>query len=186
MARAGVAARSAQVQLARSNLFPDVGLGLEAAISAAPEIANQLNPYVADPGNFFHYGVALVFQWKLDFLPGAARIRFAEAQLDEVRSQQRFALGGVGAEVEVAYNEVLDWQRRCTIYEKAVKASKRWVVMVQQGIDFGTTPDKDIIDAAKSYATNRYNLLNATMELDLAMSKLALATGWDAIAPDGT
>ena len=81
-------------------------------MSAAPAIADQINPYVADPGNFFHYGAALVFQWKLDFPAQAARIRYAEAQLEEVRAQQRFALGGVGAEVEVAYAEVLDWKKR--------------------------------------------------------------------------
>ena len=42
------------------------------------------------------------------------------------------------------------------------------------------------IDPAKAYATNRFNQLNATMDLDMAMSRLAKATGWDAIAPDGT
>ena len=54
------------------------------------------------------------------------------------------------------------------------------------GIDVGTTPEKDLLEPAKAYATNRFNLLNATMELDVAMAKLAKATGWDAIAPDGT
>ncbi len=49
-----------------------------------------------------------------------------------------------------------------------------------------TIPEKDLLEPAKAYATNRFNLLNATMELDVAMAKLAKATGWDAIAPDGT
>ncbi len=185
MARAGVAARRAQVQLARSGLFPDVGLGVQVGLSAAPEIADQLNPFVTDPGNFFHYGVAIVFQWKLDFLPQAARIRFAEAQLEEVRSQQRFALGGVGAEVEIAYAEVIDWKKRVDIYTKAVGAAKRWLVLVQQGIDLGAREDKELIEPAKEYALRKYGQLNAVMELDMAMSRLAKATGWDAIAPDG-
>lgn len=186
MARAGVEARTAQVQLARSQLFPDIGIGLSAGLSAAPEVADQINPFVSDGGNYFHYGAALVFQWKLDLLPQAARVRYAQAQLEEVRAQQRFALGGVGAEVEVAYAEVVDWQKRVEAYEKAVRYAKRWLVMVQSGIDVGTMADKDILDPAKAYATNRYSLLNATMELDNAMSALAKATGWDAIAPDGT
>ena len=185
MARAGVAARRAQVQLARLRLFPDVGLGVQVGLSAAPEIADQINPFVTDPGNFFHYGVAIVFQWKLDFLPQAARIRFAEAQLEEVRSQQRFALGGVGAEVEIAYAEVIDWKRRVDIYTKAVSAAKRWLVLVQQGIDLGAREDKELIEPAKEYALRKYGQLNAVMELDMAMSRLAKATGWDAIAPDG-
>jgi outer membrane protein TolC len=186
MARAGVAARSALVQLARAQLFPDIGIGLSASMSAAPAIADQINPYVVDPGNYFHYGAALVFQWKLDFLPAAARIRQAEAQLEEVRAQQRLALGGAAAEVEVAYAEVVDWQKRVDAYTRAVKTAKKWLVTVQQGIEVGAVAEKEMLDPAKAYATNRFNQMNAVMELDMAMSRLAKATGWDAIAPDGT
>ena len=186
MVKAGLNARQAQVQLARAGLFPDIGIGLQVGVSAAPQIADQINPYVVDPGNYFHYGAALVFQWKLDFLPQTAKIRFAEAELDEIRAQQRFALGGVAAEVEQAYAEVIDWKKRVEIYAKAVQTAKRWLVMVQQGIDVGTIADKELLDPAKAYALNRFNQLNAIMELDLAMSRLAKATGWDAIAPDGT
>jgi outer membrane protein TolC len=186
MARAGIDARQAQVQLARAQLFPDIGLGLSVGFTSAPAVADQINPFVTDPGNYFHFAAGVVFQWNLDFLPAAARIRFAEAQLEEVRAQQRLATGGVGAEVEVAYAEVQDWQRRVDAYARAVKTAKRWLVMVQEGIDVGTTPDKDLLEPAKAYATNKFNQLQAVMELDMAMSKLALATGWDAIAPDGT
>jgi outer membrane protein TolC len=186
MARHGIAARTAQLQLARSQLFPDIGLGLSVGMSAAPAVADQINPFVVDPGNYFHYGIALVFQWKLDFPAQAARIKYAQAQLEEVRAQQRFALGGVGAEVEVAYAEVLDWKRRTDAYTKAAKTAKRWLVMVQEGIDVGTLDEKELLEPAKSWALNKFNQMNAVMELDLAMSRLAKATGWDAIAPDGT
>lgn len=185
-ARAGMAAREAQVRLARAQLFPDIGLGLQAGLSAAPEVADQLNPFTSDPGNYFHYGAALVMQWKLDLLPQSARIRFAEAQLEEITATQRYALGGVATEVETAYAEVIEMQRKLDAYSKAVKYARRWMVMVQQGIDVGTSAEKDLMEPARSYATNRYSQLNATMELDMAMSRLARATGWDAIAPDGT
>jgi outer membrane protein TolC len=186
MAKAGVAARSALVQLARAQLFPDIGIGLSASMSAAPAIADQINPYVNDPGNYFHYGAALVFQWKLDILPQAARIKQAEFQLEEVRAQQRLAMGGAAAEVEVAYAEVVDWQKRVDAYAKAVKTAKKWLVTVQQGIEVGTTAEKELLEPAKAYATNKFNQMNAVMELDMAMSRLAKATGWDAIAPDGS
>jgi outer membrane protein TolC len=161
-------------------------VGVQIGLAAAPRIAEQINPYVVDPGNYFHYGAALVFQWKLDVLPTLARIRFAEAQLDEVRAQQRFALGGVGAEVEQAYAEVVDWTRRVSIYAKAVSNAKKWLITVQSGIDMGTIADKELLEPAKAFAQNRFNQLNAVMELDLAMARLAKATGWDAIAPDGS
>ena len=113
----------------------------------------------------------------------AARIRQAEAQLEEVRAQQRFALGGVGAEVEVAYAEVVDWQKRVDAYAKAVKTAKSWLVMVQQGIEVGTVAEKELLDPAKAYATNKFAQMNAVMELDMAMSAPAKATGWDASRP---
>jgi outer membrane protein TolC len=185
MARAGIDARTAQVNLARAQLFPDIGIGLNAGIARAPEVANQINPFTNDPGNYFWYGAAFVFQWKLDALPQTARIRFAEAQLEEVRALERYALGGAGVEVETAYAEVVDWQKRLEVYSKATSYARRWLVMIQQGIDVGTREEKEVLDPAKAYATNRFNALNATMELDMAMSRLAKATGWDAIAPHG-
>ncbi len=183
MARAGVAAREAQVRLSRAKLFPDLGIGLNAGLSAAPEVADQINPYVRDPGNYLSYGAALVFQWNLDFAPGVARIAYAEAQLRETLALDRKALGGVAAEVEEAYAEVVDWQQRLAAYEAAEKAAKRWLIAVQSAIDVGTLEEDELIEPAKAHAQNRYNVLNAIMQYNLALAKLAQKTGWDAIAP---
>jgi outer membrane protein TolC len=184
-AQAGIAAREAQLRLSRSRLFPDLGLGMNMGLSAAPEVADQINPYVSDGGNYFHYSAAIVFQWRLDFAPAIARIAFAEAQLQEVMALDRQALGGVAAEVEEAYATVVDWKKRLAAYRKAERYSRKWFVTVQQGIDIGTIDEDELLDPAKRYAEHRYNVLKATMEYNLAMSKLAKATGWDAIAPGG-
>jgi outer membrane protein TolC len=186
MAKAGVAARTAQLHLARANLYPNLGLGLSAGLSTAPLVADQINPFVTDPGNYFHYGAGLVFEWKLDVAPALARIHQAEAQLEEVRAQERMSLVGVGAEVETAYNDVLDWKRKVDAFRTSTKRVRRWLVIVQEGIDVGTMDDKDLLDPARQYALQRFNLLNALMELNMAMCRLAKTTGWDAIAPDGT
>lgn len=185
-ARWGLAAREAQTRLAESNFYPDVGLGLSVGLSAAPEITDQLNPFVADPANYFHYGAALVFQWNLDFLPRSAQLRQAEAQLAAMRATARYATGGVKTEIEIAYADAVDWKKRHDAYEKSAGYAKKWLIRVQSGIDIGTIEDKELIDPAKAYALARFNTLNATMELDVAIAKLARATGWDEIAPDGT
>ncbi len=56
---------------------------------------------------------------------------------------------------------------------------------MQLAIDIDTMEDKDLIDPAKAAAEHRYNVLNATMQYNLAIAKLAKVTGWDAIAPGG-
>jgi outer membrane protein TolC len=184
MARAGVEAREAQVRLGQSGLYPDLALAMWLGVATAPEVADQINPFVTDPANYFHYGAALVFQWKLDVVPQVARIQQAQAQLDEVQALSLKAKTGVPAEVEEAYADVVDWRKRLDAYQQAVKFAKTWLSTVQEAIDIGTMEDKDLVDPAKAYAEQRYNVLRATMELNLAMSKLAKTTGWDAIAPE--
>ncbi len=185
MARAGIAARQAQVRLAQAQMFPDIGLGFSFGLSRAPEVADQINPFVTDPGNYLHYGVGLVFQWNLDFVPAYARVMQAQAQLQEVEALDRKALGGVAAEVEEAYANVVDWRKRYNAYRKAERYAKKWLATVQQAIDVGTMEEKDLTEPARKYAEHRYNRLNATMEYNVALAKLAKVTGWDAIAPGG-
>lgn len=184
MAHAGVTARRAQVRLEQSRYFPDVGVGLMAKWARAPEVADQLNPYVRDNGNFLLYGAALVMRWKLDFLPQAARLAQAEAQLEEIRATERYALGGVGVEVEQAFAEAEDAARRLDAYSRATTYARQWLIKVQQGIDVGTFDDEDIVDPAKEYALKRFSQMSATFDYNVAIAKLALATGWDAMADE--
>ncbi len=185
MAKAGVQAREAQLRLSRSGMFPDFGLALGVGYSAAPEVDNQINPFTNDPANFVSFGVALVFQWQLDVVPGIARIAQAQAQLQEMMALDRKALGGVAAQVEEAHAEAEDWAARLGAYQEAERHAKQWLSTVKQAIDIGTMEDKELVEPAKAYAQHRYNVLNATMEYNLALAKLAQATGWDAIAPGG-
>ncbi|HEX3775540.1 MAG TPA: TolC family protein [Polyangiaceae bacterium] len=184
MARAGVRAREAQMRLERAKFFPDLALGLSFAYSAAPLVEDQRNPFVRDGANYLSYGAALVFKYKLDFLPQSARLAQANAQLEEQRATERYALGGVGTEVEQAFREAEDAERRLDAYTRATSYAKQWLVQVQEGIDVGTFEDQDIVDPAKEYATKRFLQMNATFDYNIALAKLALATGWDVVTGD--
>jgi outer membrane protein TolC len=183
MLRAGLVAREAQADLARSKYLPDIGLAIGAAWSRAPLVADQLNPYIRDDANYLRYGAALAMRWQLDFLPDVARLAQANAAVEELRETERYALGGIGVEVETAYAQVADAQARERAYGSAQRTARQWVIAVQQGIEVGTKEDADLVDAARQWALQRYNHLSATMDLNLAWSNLALATAWDDVAP---
>jgi outer membrane protein TolC len=183
MLRAGIVARQAQVRLSQAKYLPDLGVGVSAVWARAPEIADQINPYIRDDANYLRYGAALVLRWQLDLLPNAARVRQAEAQLEELRASERYALGGIGVEVETAYAQVKDAASREQAYGKAEKTARQWMVAIQQGIDVGTKEDADLVDAARQVALQRFAHLTAVMDLNLAWSNLALATGYDDLAP---
>jgi outer membrane protein TolC len=182
MARAGVMAREAQLRLQQARYFPDLGLGLSAGWSQAREIDDQQNPFVRDPVNYLRYAAGLVMRWKLDFLSTSAREAQAEAELEAMRASEQFALGGVGVEVQTAFQEARDAEKRLNAYTDATRYARRWLVMVQQGIDIGTFDDEDIIEPAREYALKRYAAMQATFDYNVAVSKLALATGWKDVA----
>jgi outer membrane protein TolC len=182
MARAGLVARRAQVDLARAKLFPDVGVSLFGSYSRAPEITDQLNPFVRDDANFLRYGLALGVRWSLDFLPAQARIRQSEAQLDEMQQTARLATSGVATEVEKAHAEAVEQKKKADAFQRASKLARQWMIRVAQGIDIGTAEERELIDPARQYALHRYSYLAALMDYNLAIANLALVTGNDAIA----
>lgn len=184
MAQAAIRAREAQVEIERARFYPDLGLTLSGGWSEAPEITDQLNPFANDPGNYLRYGAALGLKWKIDFLPQSARLSFAQAQLEEIRATEQFAIGGVGVEVTTAYEEARDAERRLFAYEESREYARRWLITVQQGLDIGAYEHDDVIAPAKEYALGRFNVMNATYDYHIALARLALATGWDAVAPE--
>jgi outer membrane protein TolC len=181
-ARAGLVAREALVDLAKARMLPDIGLALSWTYSRAPEITDQLNPFVRDDANYLRYGVALGLQWKLDFPAGAARVRQADAALDETRHLYRFALGGIATEVEKAWSEATESRKKADAYQRASKFARQWLIKVAQGIDVGASEERDLVDPARMYALQRYNYLSALMDLNMAMANLAEKAGWDEIA----
>jgi outer membrane protein TolC len=179
MARAGLIAREAQVRMEQARYYPDLGLGLSARWAKAPGVTDQTNPFIHDTANVIAYGAALVLRYKLDFMPTAARVAQAQAQLEELRATERYALGGVAVEVETAYREAEDAQRRLDAYSEAASYAKKWLILVQQGIDVGTNDEEDIVDPAKEWALKRFAVMAATFDYNVAVGKLAMATGWD-------
>jgi outer membrane protein TolC len=182
MARAGLQARQAQVRLEQARYYPDIGLGLSARWAKAPGITDQTNPFVRDTINVLSYGAALVLKYKLDFVPTSARVAQAQAQLEELRATERYALGGVAVEVETAYREAEDAERRLDAYAEAAGYAKKWLILVQQGIDVGTSDEEDIVDPAKEWALKRFAVMAATYDFNIAVGKLAQATGWETLA----
>jgi outer membrane protein TolC len=180
--REGVRAREAQVDFAKARLYPNIGLGLSFGYSNAPVVATQTNPFVSDPANYLRYGAGVVFQWNLDFLPGSARVRYAEWQLAETRDLEQWALGAVGVDVTNAYSAARDAKLREDAFGEAETLAKRWVSTVSAGMSVGTREEREIIDPLRAYLTNRIAHLQAVMDLDIAYSQLAVSTGDESFA----
>ena len=152
MLRAGLVAREAQADSGALEVFSRTsGSPSGASWSRAPLVADQLNPYIRDDANYLRYGAALAMRWQLDFLPDTARLAQANAAVEELRETERYALGGIGVEVETAYAQVVDAQRREQAYGSGRSARR----------DSGSSPcsrastsarkeEGDLVDAAQA------------------------------------
>ena len=186
VARAGMSARQALLDLARANLFPDIGAGFGASYAIAPGAVPQYgNIWASDPFNHFYAGAGLGLRWTLDFLPKAARISQAESQLEEARALERMALGGIAVEVENAYGTAVEADTRERSWDAAEHKAKQWIVTIQDQIDLGSKNEKDMMFPLRNYIDARVNHEQSLMDLNVALSDLARAAGWDSAAPTG-
>jgi outer membrane protein TolC len=183
LARAGVAARRAQVDFARAQLYPNIGMGLGFSYAVAPSATPQNTAWIGDPFNGFGAAIGFGVEWGLDLLPKSARVSQAESQLEEARALERYALGGVAVEVENAYASAGEAKTREENWDRAEHRSKRWISSIQDAIDLGTRDDRQIIEPLRAYVFARANHVQALMDFNLALCELARVTGWDAAAP---
>lgn len=189
MARAGVVARRAQVDLARAMLYPNIGVGLGASWVYAPSATVQNNAWLADRFNQgltgLGYYIGVGARWDLDFMVKQARITMAESQLEETRSMQRLALGGIAVEVENAHAVAIEARGREEAWARAESRSRQWISTVQDSIDLGTKDERALTEPLRVYVNARISHIYALMDYSMALSELARVTGWDAAAPGG-
>lgn len=186
MARAGVVARKRLVEYNRAKLFPDLGLGLGADFLSTPSAVPQQNAWASDPFNHFYYYFGFGLRWSLDLLPQAARTQQAEAQLEETRALERLAFGNAMFEVERAYADAVEAKTRVETWDKAEHETKQWISIVEDHIDLGTWDERALMEPLRAYGNARVQHLYALMDYNIAMSNLALASGWDSAAPSGS
>jgi hypothetical protein len=71
-------------------------------------------------------------------------------------------------------------------WDAAEHKAKQWIVTVQDQIDLGTKSEKDMMFPLRNYIDARVNHEQALMDLNVALSDLARASGWDSAAPTGS
>jgi multidrug efflux system outer membrane protein len=183
MARAGIVARKAMVAYNRAKLFPDFGLGLGADFISTPSAVPQQDLWASDGFNHFYYYFAFGLRWGLDLLPQAARTQQAESQLEETRSLERLSMGNAMYEVEKAYADATEAKGREQAWDKAEHIAKQWISIAQDHIDLGTWDERSLLEPLRSYGNARVQHLYSLMDYNVALSNLALVSGWDSAAP---
>ena len=182
---AAVAAREAALGIARSDLFPKIGVILSAGLTRAPGITDQSNPFVQDPANTPTLAASLGMRWNLDLYGTAMRMRRANAELSETHERINEAQSGLDIEVANAYEELLDARRRETAWGRGHRETRAWFLAATQAFQIGTVEPRDVVDALRGYFQARFSHIQATHDVNIATAKLERAIGVELLPIDG-
>lgn len=176
-ANAGVRARQAQVDVARSHYYPSVFLGVTVRGRYTFGRERQPNPFISDTylGGTVRAGIGL--RQDLSFHQTRSRVQQAEAQLSEVRYQQEAVEQLVLFEVEEAYRNMVIARAALDSADESATIAAEWLRLEQINFDLGFGDVKDLIAAARADLETRIARIDAVRRYNTTVFRLLDAQG---------
>ncbi len=173
----GLKARSALVEAAKANYYPDIFLGGLFSWAYADQRDRIQNPYITDRFKHLNGGVALGARWKLDFGITGAKVAAEQAQYNRLLSTKEFAETNIPLQIKKFYLELQEAENSAKASKEAYSNSKKWAVTALANFDFGVGPAKEIFEALQAYARMRAAYFQSIYNYQLALANLDYATG---------
>lgn len=174
----GMAARTALVEAARSNYYPDVFLAGIFSWAYADDRDRIKNPYISDTFRHSYGGVALGIKWKLDFGITGSKVAGEQSQLNRLTSTKRYADSYIPLQVQKAWLEMQESRKNVDITLSAYQSARKWGAAALANFDFGVGNPRDVFDAVEVYGKMKaahyqaiYDYLMAKANLDYAMGE---------------
>lgn len=190
-----VKARQAQVELAKSEFYPNIFFAADLTYGWSTEsIAKQpvcripqggseciytddlfARPY-SNPYDQFGFGVALGLTWNFDYWQLNGKYREAKAKEEQTYAQRKQALGAIDLEIQKLHLEAQQALEKISIQERRLDAARRWRDQLglgaQQGGDIS-----EALDPLKAYYEAKLLQLQAVYNYQIARAELAQGIG---------
>lgn len=176
-AQAGLAAREALVNVARSDYYPKLFLGISSRWTYTAGRYNQPNPYISDPYLGESLRAGLGFRLNLNFSQTRARVEQARAQRNEVAYQLEAARQLVRFEVEEAYRNVRIAQATLKARDQALTISKEWLRTEQINFDLDLGDTENLVRAVRENLELQARYYEAVYHYNRAVLRLQRAIG---------
>ena len=175
--KAGIAARRALVDVARSAYYPKLFLGVSGKWSYADGRELQRNPYVGDP--FLSRGMqaGLALRQNLNFTQTRAKVQQAEAERAEVSAQGDALRQLILFEVEQAWRNVIIARAAVDAREQALLISKRWLRDEQINFDLDLGDTENLVKAVRDNLSLQAQREQAVHDYNVAVIRLLRRTG---------
>lgn len=172
----GLKARTALVEAAKANYYPDIFLGGLFSWAYADERDRINNPYINDPFKHLNAGVAIGARWKVDLGITAAKVAAERAQYNRLLSTKEYADTNIPLQVKKFYLDLVEARNSAMATRSAYLNAKKWTVTAVANFDFGMGPAKDIFEALQAYSSMRSDFFKSIYNYRIAAANLDYAT----------
>ncbi len=173
----GLVARQLLVDAAKADQLPSFFAMISGQFAGAPGRDTDPSPFYEDYYNTYNAGPMLGMKWHFDFGITRAKIRQAQAELQQLKETQKTALMGIPVEVGKAFAKVRENYKASVGLEKSYVNARRWLVTAFSNFDMGIGKMDDIFEAFEKYGFFRGDYLTALYQYNLATAELEKATG---------
>jgi outer membrane protein TolC len=177
-ATAGIRAREALVEVAQSDYYPKLFVGLSGGARYSEGRPNQANPFISDgfsSGSGVRAGFGL--RQNLAFGQTKARVEQARAQAEEVRYQATAAEQLVLFEVEEAYRRMRIREAALQARTEARRLAGEWERLEQVNYDLGLGSTTGLTGATRARLEADAAYSDAVRAYNVAVLRLYAATG---------
>jgi len=173
----GLKARSALVEAAKANYYPDIFLGGLISWAYADDRDRINNPYIVDQFKHVYGGIALGARWKLDFGITGAKVSAERAQYNRLLNTKEYADANIPLQIKKYYLELNEAEKSAAATFDAYSNAKRWGMTAIANFDFGVGPAKEILEALQAYARMRAAYFQSVYNYRIARANLDYAVG---------
>ena len=177
-ARAGIAARKAQVDVAQSDFYPKLGFQASYGYSfTLPDRPRQDNAFIGDSFGGSSTRTGFGIQQNLNFWQTRARVEQARAQVRAVEDQQTAARQLVRFEVEQAYRDVIVATNDVASRDRDVTTTAEWLRTEQINFDMEIGDTENLIKAVRANLEAEARYYEAVHRYNVAVLRLLRVTG---------
>ena len=174
---AGLAARKARVDAARSAYYPSVFVAGGIRYAKAPTRDSQESPFAKDDYNYFAGGAALGLRWQLDVWMTNAKLEERRAELSQVEVQKHNATSGIALDIQRRYLEMQETQQKVEAAQTARKAVRALLATTLANFELGVGEGKDVFENLGLYAHIVSDYYTTVRDYNIAAARLTQATG---------
>ncbi len=174
---AGLEARKARVDTARSAYYPSFFLASGFSYKVAPNREDQDNPYLKDFNSVSPPGIALGMRWQLDFWMTRAKVAERLAEVARTEIQKQNAESGIALDIQRRYLAVQGNQQKLKAVQTARKAARALLLISLTNFHLGVGEAKEVFNSVGLYTRMFSDYYKAIRDFNIAAARLSQTTG---------